>query len=210
MVNNVDEGNLIYWVLTNCGGMDEIDDAKFVERLKTTHVAHADGDEGAKATPQSIEAPFQGTQATIDMLTKKLYTDFQAFDASAVSAGNQTATAIKASYVPLDLKTDKFESWVSRCIKGILEIAGLDDEPTYTRNQIINKQEEAQTVLLGAEYYDAEYTTRKLLTINGDADQYDELMKRKAAEELDRTINNPQPNEPQNQPGEGMNGNGET
>ena len=144
------------------------------------------------------------------MLTKKLYTDFQAFDASAVSAGNQTATAIKASYVPLDLKTDKFESWVSRCIKGILAIAGLDDEPTYTRNQIINKQEEAQTVLLGAEYYDAEYTTRKLLTINGDADQYDELMKRKAAEELDRTINNPQPNEPQNQPGEGLNGNGET
>ena len=32
----------------------------------------------------------------------------------------------------------------------------------------------------------------------------------KAAEELDRTINNPQPNEPQNQPGEGLNGNGET
>ena len=210
MVNNVDEGNLIYWVLTNCGGMDEVDDAKFVERLKTTHVAHADGDEGAKATPQSIEAPFQGTQATIDMLTKKLYTDFQAFDASAVTAGNQTATAIKASYVPLDLKTDKFESCVSRCIKGILAVAGLDDEPTYTRNQIINKQEEAQTVLLGAEYYDDEYITKKLLTILGDADQFEDLMRRKAAEELDRTITNQPPNEPQNQPGEGMNGNGET
>lgn len=210
MVNNVDEGNLIYWVLTNCGGMDEVDDAKFVERLKTTHVAHADGDEGAKATPQSIEAPFQGTQATIDMLTKKLYTDFQAFDASAVSAGNQTATAIKASYVPLDLKTDKFESCVTRCIKGILEIAGLDDEPTYTRSQIINKQEEAQTVMLGAEYYDDEYITKKLLTILGDADQYEDLMRRKAAEEIDRTINNPQPNEPQNQPEEGLNGDGET
>lgn len=210
MVNNVDEGNLIYWVLTNCGGMDEIDDAKFVERLKTTHVAHADGDEGAKATPQSIEAPFQGTQATIDMLTKKLYTDFQAFDASAVSAGNQTATAIKASYVPLDLKTDKFESSVSRCIKGVLAIAGLDDEPTYTRNQIINKQEEAQTVMLGAEYYDDEYITKKLLTILGDADQFEDLMRRKAAEELDRTITNQTPNEPQNQPGEGINGNGET
>lgn len=210
MVNNVDEGNLIYWVLTNCGGMDEIDDAKFVERLKTTHVAHADGDEGAKATPQSIEAPFQGTQATIDMLTKKLYTDFQAFDASAVSAGNQTATAIKASYAPLDLKTDKFESWVSRCIKGILAIAGLDDEPTYTRNQIINKQEEAQTVMLGAEYYDDEYITKKLLTILGDADQFEDLMRRKAAEELDRTITNQPPDEPQNQPGEGINGDGET
>lgn len=51
---------------------------------------------------------------------------------------------------------------------------------------------------------------KKLLTILGDADQYDELMKRKAAEELDRTINNQQPNEPQNKPREGLNGNGET
>lgn len=206
MVNNVDEGNLIYWVLTNCGGMDDLDDTRFIERLKTTHVAHADGDDGAKATPQTIEAPFQGTQATIDMLTKKLYTDFQAFDASAVTAGNQTATAIKASYVPLDLKTDKFESCVTRCIKGILAVAGLDDEPSYTRNQIINKQEEAQTVLLGAEYYDDEYITKKLLTILGDTDQYEDLMKRKAAEELDRTKNPPA----QDGDGEGLNGDGET
>lgn len=187
MVNNVDEGNLIYWVLTNCGGMDEQDDTRFIERLKTTHVAHADGDEGAKATPQSIEAPFQGTQATIDMLTKKLYTDFQAFDASAVSAGNQTATAIKATYVPLDMKTDKFEKFLSPCIRKILSLAGIDDKPSYTRNQIINKQEEIQTVMLCAEFLDEEYTVKKILTILGDTDQYEDLMLRKAAETLDRT-----------------------
>ena len=106
MVNNVDEGNLIYWVLSNCNGMDDLDDAKFVERLKTTHVAHANGDDGAKVESKTIEAPYEGTSSTIDMLKKKLYEDFQCFDASAVSAGNQTATAIKASYVPLDLKSD--------------------------------------------------------------------------------------------------------
>lgn len=188
MVNNVDEGNLIYWVLTNCGGMDELDDAQFIERLKTTHVAHADGDEGAKATPQSIEAPYAGTQQTIDMLTKRLYDDFQAFDSSAVSAGNQTATAIKASYVPLDLKCDKFEACVTRCIKGILAVAGIDDEPTYTRSKIINAQEEMQTLMLGAAYYDDEYITKKALTLLGDADQYEELMRRRAAEEIDRSI----------------------
>ena len=186
MVNNVDEGNLIYWVLTNCGGMDEVDDAQFVERLKTTHVAHADGDEGAKATPQSIEAPYAGTQQTIDMLTKRLYDDFQAFDSAAVSASNQTATAIKASYVPLDLKTDKFEACVTRCIKGILAVAGIDDTPTYTRNKIINAQEEMQTLLLGAAYYDDEYITKKALTLLGDADQFDDMQKRKSAETLDR------------------------
>ena len=50
------------------------------------------------------------------MLKKKLYEDFQAFDASAVSAGIQTATGIKACYAPLDLKVDKVEASVTRFI----------------------------------------------------------------------------------------------
>ena len=191
MINNVDEGNLIYWVISNCGGMDDIDDAKFIERLKTMHVAHTNGDDGAKAEAHTIEAPFEGTNSTIDMLKKKLYEDFQCFDASAVSAGNQTATAIKASYVPLDLKTDKFESEVTRFIVEILRLAGIDDQPSYTRNQIINKTEETQALLLGAQYYDEEYITRKLLTINGDIDQYEDMAKRKAAEEIDRSLAEP-------------------
>lgn len=187
MVNNVDEGNLIYWVISNCEGMTDIDDAKFVERLKTLHVAHANGDDNAKAEAHTIEAPYEGTNTTIDMLKKKLYEDFQCFDASAVSAGNQTATAIKASYVPLDLKTDKFEAEVTRFIVGILQIAGIDDKPSYTRNQIINKAEETQALLLGAEYYDEEYITKKLLTINGDIDQYEDIAKRKSEGEIDLT-----------------------
>lgn len=188
MVNNVDEGNLIYWVLTNCGGMDDMDDAKFLDKVRTTHVAHAGTgvDEGATAEPRTIEAPFNGTEATIDMLKRKLYEDFQAFDSSAVSAGNQTATAIAASYTPLDLKVDDFEASITDFILGILALAGIDDEPSYTRSRIINRAEETQTILMGAEYYDEEYITKKLLTINGDADQYDALMERKAAEETER------------------------
>lgn len=186
MVNNVDEGNLIYWVLTNCGGMNDMDDVKFVERLKTLHVAHADGDDGVKAEAHTIEAPFQGTEATIDMLKRKLYEDFQAFDSSAVSAGNQTATAIAASYTPLDLKVDDFEASVTEFILGLLVVAGIDDAPSYTRSKIINRSEETQTILMGAEYYDDEYITKKLLTINGDADQYEAMMQRKAAEEMER------------------------
>ena len=71
-------------------------------------------------------------------------------------------------------------------ILGILGLAGIDDEPSYTRIRIINRSEETQTLLMGAEYYDDEYITKKLLTINGDADQYDALMERKAAEEAAR------------------------
>jgi SPP1 family phage portal protein len=194
MVNNVDEGNLIYWVLQNAGGMNDLDDQKFLDKVRTMHIVHAGSteDEGATAEPHTIEAPFQGTEATIDMLKRKLYEDFQAFDSSAVSAGNQTATAIAASYTPLDLKVDDFEASMTEFILGILALAGIDDEPSYTRSKIINRAEETQTILMGAEYYDDEYITKKLLTINGDADQYDALMERKAAEETERVEEGPE------------------
>ncbi len=184
---NVYEGNILYWVLTNCGGMDYSDAGKFLDIVKKSHVAFMDNvNEGAHAEPHTIEAPFTGTQATIDMLEKKLYQDFQAFDASAVQAGNQTATAIKASYVPLDLKIDGFEEQVTEFILGILKLAGIKDKPTYTRNQIVNKQEEVQTVLMVAPYTTPEYITRKLLTILGDADMVEEILKELAAEDLGR------------------------
>lgn len=186
MVNNVDEGNLIYWVLSNCEGMDDLDDVRFVERLKTLHVAHANGDDGAKAEAHTLEAPFTGTEATIDMLTRALYQDFQCFDASAVTAGNQTATAIRASYIPLDLKTDRFEVQVTRFILGILSLAGLDDELSYTRSRIVNVSEEIQSVLLCAPYLDEDYITQKLLTILGDADRYDDITRARDAEAASR------------------------
>lgn len=187
MVNNADEGNIIYWALINSGGMDEVDAAKFLERLRKTHVAFMEnGEDGARAEPHAMEAPYAGTQAAIDRLEKRLYQDFQAFDASAVQAGNQTATAIKASYAPLDLKTDKFERQVTEFIQGILALAGIDDEPAYTRNQIINKTEEIQAVLMIAPYVTREYLTRKLLTILGDADLVEEILKQLDAEDLAR------------------------
>ena len=190
---NIHEGNLIYWVLQNAGGMDDLDDQKFLDKVRTTHIVHAGSveDEGATAEPHTIEAPFQGTDATINMLKRKLYEDFQAFDSSAVSAGNQTATAIEASYTPLDLKADDFEASVTEFILGLLAAAGIDDEPSYTRSRIINRSEETQMILMGADYYDDEYITKKLLTINGDADQFDALMERKAAEEMERVETEP-------------------
>lgn len=186
MVNNVDEGNLIYWVLTNCGGMDDLDDVKFIDRLKTLRVAHADGEAGANATAHTLEAPYEGTKTTIDMLINRLYDDFQAFNSAAVTASNQSATAIQASYVPLDLKTDKIERQVTRFISGILTLAGIDDKPMYTRNQLINKQEETQTLIMQAQYLTDDYIREKLLTINGDVDMLDEMTKQIDAEGLDR------------------------
>ena len=186
MVNNVDEGSLIYWVLTNCGGMDDLDDAKFIERIKTLHVAHADGDAGATATANTIEAPFEGTKVTIDMLNDRLFDDFQAFDAKSMASNDMSATAIRAGYVRLDMKTDKIERQVTRFIDGILDLAGIDDDPTYERNRIVNATEETQRIIMQAEYFDPEYIMKKLLAVNGDIDSYDEIVKRMDAENADR------------------------
>lgn len=185
MVNNVDEGNLIYWVLTGYGGMDDVDDVRFIERLKTLHVAHVDGDD-AKAEAHTIEAPYEGTNTTIDMLVKRLYTDFQAFDSSAVTASNQSATAIRASYVPLDLKCDQIERQVTRFILGILALAGVDDTPTYTRSQITNDYERVQSITMAATYLPEDYVTEKLLSILGDMDRTDEILKQMTADEYNR------------------------
>lgn len=186
MVNNVDEGNLIYWVLSNCGGMDDLDDAKFLDRLRTTHVVHAENDDNATVTPHTIEAPINGTMSSSEALKNQLYEDFQMFNAAAVSAGDQTATAIWATYEPLDLKTNKLERQVTKFINGILKLAGIDDNPSYTRDKIINRLEETQVLLMGAEYVTQEYITKKLLTIWGDADMVEDILKGMAADDLNK------------------------
>ena len=170
MVNDVDEGNLIYWVLVNAGGMDDLDDMMFVNRLHALRVAHVDGDAGASATPHTVEAPFQSSAAAIDMLLRRLYDDFQAFNAAAVAASNQSATAIRASYAPLDLKTDKLEREVTRFIHGILALLGVDDDPSYTRNQLINRLEEIQALSQAAPFLGEDYTRRRMLSVLGEID----------------------------------------
>ena len=187
MVNNCDEGNLIYWVLTNCGGMDDIDDAKFIEQLKTTHVTHADGDAGAKAEAHTVDAPIDGDATAIDKLESRLYKDFQAFNPDSVTASNQSATAIRAAYVPLDLKCDiVLEPQVTEFILGILKLAGIDDQPSYQRNRLINETEETQKIIMQAQYFDDEYIRQKLLTANGDIDMLEEINKRMDAENATR------------------------
>ena len=187
MVNNCDEGNLIYWVLTNCGGMDDLDDEEFLKQLHRSHVVHADGDAGAKAEAHTVEAPIDASDKSIDKIETKLYKDFQAFNPDNVMAANQSATAIRAAYVPLDLKCDiDLEPQVTEFITKILRLAGIEDTPTYERNRLVNETEETQKLVMQAAYLDEEYIRQKLLTINGDIDMLDEINKRMDAENANR------------------------
>ncbi len=187
MVNNTSEGALIYWVLKNANGMDDLDDARFIERLKTLHVAHVDGDGGADAQAHSIDVPVESTKATIAELKDGLNEDFQSFDYKAAAAAGQTATGVLLSQADLDLKCDvEIEPQVTEFIIGILALAGIDDEPTYERNRFVNKLEETQAIVMQAEYVPKDYIAKKLLTINGDIDMYEDMMKQMDAENADR------------------------
>ena len=186
LINNVSDGEFIYWILKNCGGMDSVDDARFIEQLKLTRVAHADGDDGASVEAHNVNVEFQATAEALDRLTNQLYADFMALKVQDVSAGSVTATQIQAAYEPINQKTDQFEYQVTEFINGILALAGIDDEPTYTRSQMSNQSELLEMVLQCAEYLDDEYVTTKILTLLGDADKAQEVLKRKDAEAADR------------------------
>ena len=186
LINNVSDGEFIYWILKNCGGMDAVDDAKFIEQLKLTRVAHADGDDGASVEAHNVTVEFEATAEALDRLTAQLYKDFMALKVEDVSAGSVTATQIVAAYEPINQKTDQFEYQVTEFIQGILELAGIEDEPTYTRSQMSNQSEMLEMVLQCAEYLDDEYVTTKILTLLGDADKVGEVLKRKDAEAADR------------------------
>src|SRR5574344_112611 len=186
LINNVSDGEFIYWILKNCGGMNEADDAKFIEQLKLTRVAHADGDDGASVEAHNVNVEFEATAEALDRLTAQLYTDFMALRVQDLSSGNKTATEITAAYEPINQKTDQFEYQVTEFINGILALAGIEDEPTYTRSKFVNVESDINTILTAAPYLTDEYVTEKILTLLGDADMIDIVLQQKAQEQANR------------------------
>lgn len=186
LVNNVDEGNLIYWVLKNYGGMDDIDDAKFLQQLRTAHVAHVDGGNASDVSVQTVEAPTNANETAIERLRNQLFDDFMALDTKVIASGATTATQIKAAYEPLNAKCNLFEGCVSSFILGLLKLLGIEDAPTYTRAILINKAEEIQNIIMASQYLSDEYVTSKILEVNGDIDKLADVQEQKAAGEIAR------------------------
>lgn len=174
--NTIDEASFIYWTINNAGGMDEIDLADFVQRLKTVHAANVE-DTGATAQANTLEAPHEGREALLDRLAKDMYADYMALNIDEIKGGANTATQIRAAYEPMNNKADQFEYCIIDFLNGILQVAGLEDKPTFTRSYLINTQEEIATVLQASDYLSEDYVTRKILTLLGDADKADEIMK---------------------------------
>lgn len=206
--NTVDEASLIYWTIKNAGGMDDVDMAEFVQRIRQLHVATATDE--ASAEPHQLEAPYNSREALLDRLRSDLYEDAMALDTKNIAGGAVTATQIKAAYEPLRSKASQFEYCVLDFLQGIMAIAGIDDKPTFTPDMLINQNEEIQTVVSAGEYLDQEYVTTKILTILGDADKVREVLARMSVEEVTAFSVEPEETEPElEKPNEGVNLNGE-
>lgn len=193
--NTVDEASLIYWTLTGSGGMKDIDLVKFVERIKTVHAANLG--QGQTAESHAVETPYASREALLTRLRDDLYEDFMAMDYKNVASGSVVTAQIDAAFANLDLKADDYEFNVIDFLQGVLTVLGIEDDPTFTRNKIVNANEQIGTLLQAREYLDSEYLTKKILELLGDGDLADEILKRLDAEDMDR-INVP-PNEPSNE-----------
>lgn len=183
--NTVDEASIIYWTISNAGGMDEIDMARFKESMRRIGVGLVD-DDGAKAEAHTLTIPVEAREALLSRISDDLYRDFQMLDVTKLQGGQKTATEITAAYQPMDNKVDQFEYCVIDFLQALFKIVGIEDEPSFTRSKVTNQLEQTQMVLLAANYLDDETILNKLPWLT--QEEVAEIMKRKAAEDIERSF----------------------
>ena len=105
---------------------------------------------------------------------------------SDITAGNKTATEIKAAYQPLDSKCDALEYCIIDFVQKILSLAGIVDNVSFKRSKIINQQEDVATILAAAQYLDDDTVTEQICYLLGFGDQANEIIKRRRGEEVSR------------------------
>lgn len=181
--DTVDDASIIYWTISNAGGMDEIDMARFKETMRRIGVGLVD-DDGAKAEAHTLTIPVEAREALLSRLSDDLYRDFQMLDTTKIQGGQKTATEITAAYQQMDNKVDEFEYCVGDFLYQLFALIGIDDDPTFTRSKIVNQLEQTQMVLLAASHLDDETILSKLPWLT--QEEIANILKRKSAEELER------------------------
>ncbi len=185
LVNNVSQGELVYWVLKNYGGMDDIEDANFIVNLLKSHVIHVDDGD---ATPHQITTPFEANDTAAVRLKRLLFESMGAVDTETLRAGNLTATAINAAFHDMRLNSANMEYEVIEFIQGILRIAGLPENTalSFTYFETVNETEAIQNAIASATFIGDEAATRKICEILGIADNFENIQKQKISESLER------------------------
>ena len=183
-VNDTDDLNIIYWTVTNSGGMADTDLISVLDKLRKVHATQLDDDQQLQS--HTVDMPYLSREAILDRLEQQIYKDAMALNVYDLASGAITATQIKAAYEPLNEKLDMFEIYLTSFIKKVLRLAGIDDTPSYTRSIIVNAAEEIQAVVSGAVYLNADYVMEKIMTILGDADKIETYRDKEDTANLER------------------------
>ena len=184
LANDIDDASGFYWILKNTGGMDDLDLAKFLERLRTVKASVIDGDDGMEAEAHTLEIPYQAREAMLNRLRHDLYEDFGLVDIEKMLSGNLTATAIRMGYQTQEDKCGDFEWHIRTFLTSLFGLLGIADNPTFQWNRIANQLEETQMVLLAANYLDDEAVLKHLPWLT--TDEVADILSRKDAEESGR------------------------
>lgn len=184
LVNNSDEADLIYWVLKNAGGMDEIDDQNFIINLIKSHVLHLE--DGVEAEPHKLEASPEKIIIVLDYLRVLLFFNFMAVDTKSIRSGNVTTVEIDAAFENLELKCSQLEESIDKFIRNVLAIYGFDENEPYhlTYNKATNQAERVQSFLSAAQYFDSETVIRKLCELFGMIDNADDIVNKVQTEQM--------------------------
>lgn len=174
-VGDIDQA-ILYWTINNAGGMSDGDLMQALDKIKKLHITQVD--DNAQLQPHVVEPSVAGREAILDRLEKQLYKDAMALNTYDLASGAVTATQIEAAYEPLNEKLDLFETQMTEFISRLLDVIGIDDEPTYSRSMLINKNEEIAMVLNSANFLEPEYITEKILTLLGDKDRVEDVLEK--------------------------------
>lgn len=177
----------LYWVIQGAGGMDDPDLLRFLDRLRTVKAA-APAD-GQTVEPVTVDIPVQAREELLLRLEKQLYRDAMIMNPEDIANGAATATQIRAAYERQNVKADQLEYAVIDFIQGVLAVAGIEDTPTFTRSVVVNISEELTNLIQAASYLGREYVTRRVLTLLGDGDRAEEVLRQIDGENMDRLGN---------------------
>lgn len=177
--NDLEECAEIYWLIGNAMGMDGNDLARFRDNLKLNHIAVVDT-ENTEVTAHTKEVPYAARKTFLDDIRASLYEDFGDLDVHTIAAG-ATNDHIDAGYQPMDEEADDFEYQIIQFVRRILAFMGIDDTPQFKRNRVSNLKEQTETVLLAAEYMDAETVLRKLPFVT--VDEIQEILRKRDVHE---------------------------
>lgn len=173
--DTVDEASYVFWTIQNASGMDDIDLAKFVERMRTVKAAVVE-DDGARAESHTMDAPYASRETLLERIRNDLYDDYMALDTKRIANGAVTATQIKAAYEPLNNKADMFEYCMHDFLDGLFGVVGITSDASFTRSIMVNATENVTTLIQSAQFLPDEYVTKKILEILGDGDKADEIL----------------------------------